>query len=73
MMTDPTHTQPPFAALFAINMALTTEHGWVFAERELAGWMAQAGFMSIRCRPLPPPMPHTLVSARKPGAVERGG
>lgn len=73
LMTDPTHTQPPFSALFAINMALTTEHGWVFAESELTGWMAQAGFVSIRGRPVPPPMPHTLVSARKPDALGRGG
>ena len=26
MMTDATHTQPPFSALFAVNMALTTQN-----------------------------------------------
>ena len=27
MMTDRTHTEPAFSALFAVNMALTTENG----------------------------------------------
>lgn len=65
MMTDSTHTQPKFSALFALNMALTTPHGWVFSEAELQGWLAEAGFKDFRCRPLPPPMPHWLASAIK--------
>ncbi len=66
MMTDTTHTRPKFSALFGLNMALTTPHGWVFAEDELKGWLLEAGFTDIACRPLPPPMPHWLASARKP-------
>jgi SAM-dependent methyltransferase len=66
MMTDATHTQPRFSALFAVNMALTTKHGWVFSDAELAGWLEEAGFVEFACKPLPPPMPHWLVSARKP-------
>lgn len=65
MMTDSTHTQPRFSALFAVNMALTTEHGWVFAESELTGWMQDAGFGDCRVKPLPPPMPHWFATARK--------
>ena len=67
MMTDASHTKPKFSALFAVNMALTTEAGWVFSDRELAEWLAEAGFTDFACRPLPPPMPHWLASARKPG------
>lgn len=37
MMTDATHTNPPFSAMFAVNMALTKEHGWVFSDVELRG------------------------------------
>ncbi|MEI6645872.1 MAG: methyltransferase [bacterium] len=65
MMTDATHTAPVFSALFAINMALTTDHGWVFSDDELKGWLQEAGFVSAETHPVPPPMPHWLVTARK--------
>ena len=65
MMTDRTHTAPKFSALFAVNMALTTENGWVFSDEELKGWMREAGFEPGETRPVPPPMPHWLVSAVK--------
>lgn len=68
MMTDGTRAHPAFSALFALNMALTTEHGWVFSDEELTGWLASAGFVDIVTRPLPPPMPHWLVTARRPEA-----
>jgi len=63
MMTDATHTAPAFSALFAVNMALTTENGWVFSDAELKGWLAEAGFVPGDTRQVPPPMPHWLVSA----------
>ena len=63
MMTDSTHASPAFSALFAVNMALTTENGWVFSDEELKGWLAETGFTPGETRPVPPPMPHWLVSA----------
>ena len=71
MMTDETHTAPAFSALFALNMALTTENGWVFSDAELKGWMREAGFEPGETRPVPPPMPHWLVSAAKAGAPQK--
>ena len=65
MMTDSTHTRPKFSALFAVNMALTTENGWVFADTELSEWMEEAGFVDCSVKPLPPPMPHSFATARK--------
>lgn len=65
MMTDASHTAPKFSALFAVNMALTTDNGWVFSDKELHGWLTKAGFADVKIRPLPSPMPHWLVSARK--------
>jgi ubiquinone/menaquinone biosynthesis C-methylase UbiE len=65
MMTDPSHTKPTFSALFAVNMALTTDHGWVFSDAELKGWLQEAGFVDIVVKPLPPPMPHSFAIARK--------
>ena len=64
MMTDATHTAPKFSALFAVNMALTTENGWVFSDEELKGWMREAGFEPKETRQVPPPMPHWLVEHR---------
>lgn len=66
MMTDPSHTAPKFSALFAVNMALTADSGWVFSSAELTEWMERAGFADIVVKPLPPPIPHWLASARKP-------
>jgi ubiquinone/menaquinone biosynthesis C-methylase UbiE len=66
MMTDETRTRPKFSSLFAVNMALTARHGWVFSDRDLKSWLGEAGFGEYACRPLPAPMPHWLASARKP-------
>lgn len=66
LMTDATRANPPFSALFGLNMALTTKNGWVFSDDELKGWMRQAGFEPGDTRPAPPPMPHWLVSAVRP-------
>ncbi len=63
MMTDATRTSPRFSALFAVNMALTTDNGWVFSDAELKGWMEEAGFVPGETQVAPPPMPHWLVSA----------
>ncbi len=66
MMTDSTRTKPTFSALFALNMALTTDNGWVFSDEDVTGWLQEAGFESIAVHPLPPPMPHWLATARVP-------
>ncbi len=65
MMTGRDHTSPPFSALFAVNMALTTEDGWVFSDAELTAWLADVGFVGPHFTPVPPPMPHWLAMAWK--------
>ena len=70
VMTDASHAGPKFSALFAVNMALTTDNGCVFSDEELKQWLTTAGFGQIEVRPLPTPMPHWLVTARK--SQERG-
>ena len=65
MMTDKTHAWPQFSALFAVNMALTTDNGWVFSDAELHDWLHEAGFSECATTHVPPPMPHWLVSAVK--------
>lgn len=68
MMTDASRCRPKFSALFALNMALTAEHGWVFSEEDLRAWCEEAGFADFRRSVLPPPMPHWLAAVRKPAA-----
>lgn len=65
MMTDRTHTAPKFSALFAVNMALTTQNGWVFSDEELKTWLTEAGFDPGEAHSVPPPMPHWIISAVK--------
>lgn len=65
MMTDASGAAPEFSALFALNMALTTDNGWVFSDAALREWLAQAGFGGFALTPLPAPMPHWLASAVK--------
>lgn len=65
MMTDETHVAPKFSALFGVNMALTTQHGWVFSDTELKGWLKEAGFAAGATNAVPPPMPHWLVTGMK--------
>jgi ubiquinone/menaquinone biosynthesis C-methylase UbiE len=65
MMTDSSRAWPKFSALFSLNMALTTDRGSVFSDEDLEGWLDEAGFGDFSCRPLPPPMPHWLASARR--------
>lgn len=71
MMTEADHTAPTFSALFAVNMALTTDHGWAFSAEELQAWCLEAGFRDFVCSPIAPPMPHWLAVARKPIAETR--
>lgn len=66
MMTDESYTKPVFSALFAVNMALTTDNGWVFSDKDLQTWFRECGFVDTTIQPLPPPMPHWLANARKP-------
>jgi hypothetical protein len=52
---------PPFALLFGLNMALTSNFGAVHSSGEVAQWMAEAGFVEIKAQALPPPWPESLV------------
>ena len=72
MMTDCSHTKPKFSALFSVNVALTTDSGWVFSDSELNEWMRDAGFVDFTVRSLPSPMPHWLATARKKQMLGKG-
>lgn len=63
---DERRVSPPFAALFALTMLLTSEHGAAHARTEMAAWMAKAGFTGVAVKPLPPPMPHVVLLGTRP-------
>lgn len=63
---DEEKTAPPFAGLFALNMMLTSDHGAAHSVPEMSRWLADAGFSGIEARPLPPPMPHSMILGRRP-------
>ena len=59
-------TTPPFAGLFALNMMLTSADGSAHSLPEMQRWMTAAGFTGLEVRPLPPPLPHSMVLGVRP-------
>jgi cyclopropane fatty-acyl-phospholipid synthase-like methyltransferase len=66
VFTDAGGTSPSFAAMFGLNMMLTAPDGGVHADADVREWMAHRGFAELRTTPLPPPMPHRIVTGLKP-------
>jgi O-methyltransferase/methyltransferase family protein len=54
--TDPTHTEPPFAALMAGEFLVITGEGDVYSEEELGGWLDKTGWRLLERKPLAGPM-----------------
>ena len=65
MMLNADKTQPAFSTLFSLQMLLTSEEGAVFATDECLEWLQTTGFTDMEARPLPPPLPYVVVTARK--------
>jgi len=60
--TDPTHTQPTFAALMAAEFLLVTGEGDVYSEEEVRGWLTKSGWKCIERKPLAGP--GSLITAK---------
>lgn len=56
---------PPFVNLFALTMLLTSAHGTIHSKTSAERWLSEAGFSQIISKPLPPPMPHLVITALK--------
>lgn len=63
VMRDATRVGPPFAALFALNMLLTSERGGCHADVDHVAWLEEAGFTDASITRPTPPMLHTVVRA----------
>ncbi len=57
-------TAPRTAALYALNVLVSTREGDVYSYDQLAQWLAACGFAQIRKQPLPGPT--DTITARKP-------
>lgn len=62
VFTDEGGATPAFAALFGLNMMLTAPDGGVHADADVRRWMEDAGLRGTQVQPLPPPMPHRVVT-----------
>ncbi len=65
VFTDEGGALPTFAAMFGLNMMLTAPDGGVHADADVRRWMADCGLDDLRMVPLPPPMPHRVVTGVK--------
>jgi len=63
VMRDGSRVGPPFAALFALNMLLTSERGGCHADVDHAAWLEATGFEQVSIHRPTPPMVHTVVRA----------
>ena len=63
--TDPTHTEPPFAALMAGEFLVITGEGDVYSAEDVADWLAQAGWRLVEHRPVAGPI--SLIVAEATG------
>ena len=53
--TDPTHTQPTFAALIAGEFQMFTGEGDVYSQEEVHAWLQQTGWQPLEHKPLAGP------------------
>ncbi|HSE89927.1 MAG TPA: methyltransferase [Candidatus Binatia bacterium] len=63
LWTDPTHTQPLFAALMAGAFLLRSGEGDVYSEEEVRAWLKTTGWRSLERKPLAGPA--SLIVAEK--------
>ena len=62
VMLEADKARPAFAALFSLQMMLTSEAGAVFSSDECANWLRETGFANVTAQTLPPPLPYVVVT-----------
>ena len=63
-LVNPERTGPVGSLIFAVNMLVNTDAGNTYCFEEIAGWLAEAGF--VDAHELPGPGPSPLILATKP-------
>jgi hypothetical protein len=62
LWTDPTHTQPTFAALLAGELQIASGEGAAYSEEELREWLRESGWQAMERLPLAGPA--NLITAK---------
>jgi SAM-dependent methyltransferase len=62
LWTDPTHTQPTFAALLAGGLQIASGEGAAYSEEELRSWLRESGWQAMERIPLAGPA--SLITAK---------
>ncbi|MEW6364780.1 MAG: methyltransferase [Acidobacteriota bacterium] len=68
-LIDPTHTRPPHAAIFAVNMLVNTRAGRTYSFPEVSDWLHQLGLVDIQLKNLDERS--QLIAATKPRQQSR--
>ncbi len=55
LWTEPTHSQPPAAALMSGQFLLMGGEGQTYSEQEADEWLRQTGWRKLERKPLPDP------------------
>jgi SAM-dependent methyltransferase len=71
-LTDPTHTQPTFAALMAGEFLLYTGEGAAYSEEEVRGWLQESGWQAMERIPLAGPAGLIVAEATGPSRQSTG-
>ena len=66
VMLEDSRISPTFSTLFSLQMLLTSKEGAVFSSTECETWLAEAGFENLNTKPLPPPLPYTVITGYVP-------
>lgn len=66
--TDPTHTQPGFAALMAGEFLIVSGDGDVYSVEEVRAWLHECGWLLLEQRPLAGPASLLIAAAAHPSA-----
>ncbi len=61
--TDPTHTEPPFAALMAGEFLSITGEGDVYSVEDVTGWLGETGWRLVEHRPVAGPISAIVAEA----------
>jgi O-methyltransferase/methyltransferase family protein len=64
LWTDPTHSQPTFAALLAGEFQIASGEGAAYSEEDLRGWLQESGWQFLERRPLVGPTGVVMAQTR---------
>ncbi|HAS18256.1 MAG TPA: hypothetical protein DCR39_10435 [Nitrospiraceae bacterium] len=65
-MLNSDKTGPALSALIGVNQLIHTPAGAAYSDKEITGWLEEAGFRGVEFKTLSQPSPFTVLTAVKP-------